>query len=68
MVVALEAPFRVHVEMDVGESEEDGKKEGRPFRAALLCIYFYAGRGVTPQKLLGETPKAFSKCPAVIRL
>ena len=39
MVVALEAPFRVHVEMDVGESEEDGKKEGRPFRAALLCIY-----------------------------
>ncbi len=31
-------------------------------------IYLYAGRGVTPQKLLGETPKAFGECPAVIRL
>ena len=68
MVVALKSAFRAYVEIDVGESEEDGKKEGRPFRAALLCIYLYAGRGVTPQKLLGETPKAFGECPAVIRL
>ncbi len=66
--MAFESPFRVHVEIEVGESEDDGIKEGRPLRAALLFIYLYAGRGVTPQKLLGETPKAFGECPAVIRL
>ena len=39
---------------------------GRPF--IYLFIYLSAGRGVIPQKLLGETPKAFGECPAVIRL
>lgn len=66
--MALKSSFRAYVEIEVAESVEDGIKEGRPLRAALLCIYFYAGRGVTPQKLLGETPKAFGECPAVIRL
>jgi hypothetical protein len=51
-----------------GINSADKHQEGRPFRAALLYIYLYAGRGVTPQKLLGETPKAFGECPAVIRL
>ena len=66
--MALKSTFRAYVEIDVAESADDGKKEGRPFRATLLFIYLNAGRGVTPQKLPGETPKAFSKCPAVIRL
>jgi hypothetical protein len=66
--VALESPFRVHVEIEVGESEDDGIEEGRPLRAALLFIFLLVGRGVTPQKLLGETPKAFGECPTVIRL
>jgi len=56
------------VEMDVAESVDDGIKEGRPLRAALRFICFLVGRGVTPQKLFGETPKAFGECPAVIRL
>ena len=31
MVVALKSAFRAYVEIDVGESEEDGKKKGDPF-------------------------------------
>ena len=49
-----------------GTNSEAKNKEGRPFRAALLFIYLYAGRGVTPQKLLGKTPETFGECPAVI--
>lgn len=60
--MALESPFRVHVEIEVGESEDDGIKEGRPLRAALVFIYLYAGRGVTPQKLLSDMPEAVTQC------
>ena len=66
--MVLELAFRAYVGMDVAKSGDDGIKDGRPFRAALPYIYLSAGRGVTPQKLLGETPKAFGECPAVIRL
>lgn len=51
-----------------GTNFEAKQQEGRPLRVALLFIHLSAGRGVTPQKLLGETPKAFGECPAVIRL
>ena len=64
----LQLTLRIHVEIEVDESVDDGIKEGRPLRAAHLFISLSAGRGVTPQKLLGDTPKAFGECPAVIRL
>jgi hypothetical protein len=37
--VALKSAFRVYVEMGVVESVDDGIKEGRPLRAALLFIH-----------------------------
>ena len=67
-IVALKSSFRAYVEIKEAVSGDDGTKDGRPFRAAHVAIYLYAGRGVTPQKLLGETPKAFGECPTVIRL
>lgn len=38
-VVELKLTLRAHVEMEVVESVDDGIREGRPLRAALLCIY-----------------------------
>jgi len=59
--VALESPFRVHVEMDVAESVDDGIKEGRPLRAALLFIHLslYQQVGGDPAEIIWRNSKGF---------
>ena len=49
--MTLESSFRAHVEIEVAESGDDGIKEGRPLRAALLFIYLSAGWGGDPAEI-----------------